>query len=255
MDMVLASLSVQLFFAACVVAFVAGTVKGIVGFAMPILMISGMSTFIAPDLALAGLILPTLVTNIYQAGRQGPREAWRTIVQFRIFLIAGGITLALGAQLVVVLERELMFIVIGAPVLLFVSLQLLGWRPRLQRRSTPVDTAVGAIAGLSGGMFGVWGPPTILYLTALDIPKIEHVRVQGVVYGLGSVLLVVAHIKSGILNWDTAPFSLALIIPATLGMAVGLKVHDRFDQQTFRKVTMIVLLIAAANLLRRGIMG
>lgn len=255
MDMVFGSLSAQLFFAASAVAFFAGTVKGIVGFAMPIIMISGMSTFLDPDLALAGLILPTLFTNVHQAGRQGAAVAWETTKRFRLFLIVGGIALILGAQLVAVLERNTLFIVIGGPVLLFVSLQLLGWRPQLQRRTVGIEAGVASIAGLSGGLSGVWGPPTILYLTALNTPKADHVRVQGVVYGLGSVLLLVAHIKSGILNLATIPFSLALVVPAALGMMLGLKIQDRFDQETFRTATLVVLLFAAANLLRRGLTG
>jgi len=53
--------------ACLLVGLVAGVVKGMVGFAMPMIMISGMSSFISPELALAGLILPTLSTNGWQA--------------------------------------------------------------------------------------------------------------------------------------------------------------------------------------------
>jgi len=31
--------------------------------------------------------------------------------------------------------------------------------------------------------------------------------------------------------------------------------HDRIDQATFRKATLLVLMIAGANLLRRGVFG
>ncbi len=56
-------------------AVIAGMVKGIVGFAMPMIFITGMTIFVGPDLALGILILPTLVTNGWQAGRQGLRRA------------------------------------------------------------------------------------------------------------------------------------------------------------------------------------
>ena len=57
--------------AALAITFVAGFVKGAVGFAMPLIMISAFTAFLAPDQALAGLILPTLLTNISQAFRAG----------------------------------------------------------------------------------------------------------------------------------------------------------------------------------------
>ena len=43
------------------VALLAGVIKGMVGFAMPMIMISLLGIFLPPDVALAGLILPTLL--------------------------------------------------------------------------------------------------------------------------------------------------------------------------------------------------
>lgn len=47
------------------VVALAGMVKGMVGFAMPMISIAGMATFLPPEIALVGLILPTLVTNVF----------------------------------------------------------------------------------------------------------------------------------------------------------------------------------------------
>ena len=57
-------------------ALIAGLVKGVVGFALPMVMISILGSVVSPELALAGLILPTLVTNGQQALRQGTSAAW-----------------------------------------------------------------------------------------------------------------------------------------------------------------------------------
>ena len=57
------------------VAIVAGFIKGMVGFAMPLVLISGLTIFLPPELALAGLIFPTVATNLFQALRQGGKAA------------------------------------------------------------------------------------------------------------------------------------------------------------------------------------
>lgn len=238
------------------VAFVAGLVKGMVGFGMPLIMISLISSFLSPTLALAGLILPTLATNGLQALRQGRQAALATVVEFRLFMAVGLVALLIGAQMVPVLPQRLLLLVIAMPVLVFTVLQLAGWRPRIadgyRRR---MEAGVGLLAGFIGGMSGVWGPPTVLLLTALDTPKQTQMRVQGVIYGLGAVALAAAHAVSGILTVQTATFSALLILPALAGMKVGLRFSDRFDQATFRKATLTVLCIVALNLLRRGIFG
>ena len=38
-------------------------------------------------------------------------------------------------------------------------------------------------------------------------------------------------------------------------MWAGGAVHDRIDQTTFRRATLVVLLIAGLNLIRRGVTG
>jgi len=77
--------------------------------------------------------------------------------------------------------------------------------------------------------------------------------VQGVIYGMGSVMLLLGHVQSGVLNRETVGLSALLVIPAALGMWAGFKVQDRIDQGTFRKVTLGVLMLAGLNLIRRGL--
>lgn len=255
MDSLFPFLSFDMLVIAICVATIAGVIKGMVGFAMPMIMISGLSTFLVPELALAGLIMPTVVTNVMQALRQGPAEAVGSVKKFRVFLIAGFVTLIASAQLVRVLPPQVLLLAIGAPVVVFSTMQLLGVKVQITNPSARIEGSIGAFAGFIGGMSGVWGPPTVLYLTALNTQKSEQMRVQGVIYGMGAVALFGAHLGSGVLRAETLPFSLLMVPPAVAGMWVGGKVQDRIDQVTFRKVTLLVLTVAALNLVRRAFMG
>jgi len=237
------------------IAVLGGFVKGVVGFAMPMVVISGLSSFIDPELALAGLILPTLVANGTQALRQGIGPAIASARQFWVYLTVGGVVLILSAQLVRVLPISVLLGLIGVPVTLFALLQLAGWRFSLSRRRADVEAGIGAFAGFLGGMSGIWGPPTVLYLTALDTEKTEQMRAQGVIYGLGAVALVGAHVGSGVLRAETLPLSLALILPALVGQWIGGKVLDRIDQALFKQATLVVLLVVGLNLIRRSLTG
>lgn len=236
------------------VAVLAGLVKGIVGFAMPMILISGLSSLMAPDVALAALILPTLVTNIYQALMNGGRAAWQAVTKFRLFLGIGAVMLVISAQLVAILPQDALYLMIGVPVTAFALMQLTGWQPNLRGRSTRSDLLIGGFAGFIGGLSGVWGPPTVAYLTAINTPKAEQMRVQGVIYGLGAVVLAAAHLQSGVLRADTAPLSALLILPAFIGMYIGVRIQARIDQARFKQVTLLVLLVAGLNLIRRGVL-
>ncbi|MGB3244047.1 MAG: sulfite exporter TauE/SafE family protein [Sulfitobacter sp.] len=238
---------------ALLIAVLSGFVKGVVGFAMPLILISGLTLFIAPELALAGLILPTLITNAMQALRQGRRAAWDSIRRFRVFLISGGITLFITAQFVRAVPDDLFNLILGIPVIFFSLLQLFGITFNLAGQSARVEAFVGGFAGAMGGIAGFWGPPTVAYLSAIHTSKNDQMRIQGVIYGLGAVALLGAHVGSGVLRAETWPFSAALILPAVLGMWLGGRVIDRIDQHTFRHATLLVLLVAGLNLIRRGL--
>jgi uncharacterized protein len=253
MDLLFPALPNSLILLTLVIALCSGLVKGVVGFAMPLVLISGLTTFVAPELALAGLILPTLATNIMQSLRQGPAAAWESIRTFRVYLIAGCLTLVVSAQMVRLVPDQVLQLLIGVPVVFFALLQLTGIRFHLARRRAWLEASVGGFAGAIGGFSGVWGPPTVAYLTALDTPKADQMRIQGVIYGLGSLALLGAHVGSGVLRAETWPFSAALIPPAVLGMWLGGLIVDRIDQRAFRRATLIVLLLAGANLVRRAL--
>lgn len=255
MEMLFSLLSPGLWIAALSIAMLAGFVKGVVGFAMPMVLISGLSSFIDPELALAGLILPTLIANAPQAFRQGVRPALASARRFWVYLVVGGVVLVASAQLVRVLPISVLLAVIGIVVTVFVVVQLAGWGLTLSRQRPDVEAGIGAIAGFMGGVSGVWGLPTVMYLTALGTEKTEQMRIQGVIYGLGALALVGAHIGSGVLRAETLPLSIALILPGLLGQWIGSKVLDRIDQAAFKRATLLVLLVAGLNLIRRALLA
>ena len=244
------------FAAAVGVTLVAGFVKGATGFAMPLIMISGLTLFLDPLVAIAGIILPIVMSNLLQSMRSGPAEALAALRDYWRYILVVCVSIVIVAQFVTRVPAQTFYLILGLPVVLLALIQLLGVRFRIAPESRRVtDWGVGLISGMIGGLTGTWGPPTVLYLIALETPKAKQMLVQGVVFGLGSVSLLVGHLQSGVLNTATAPFSAALLVPAFLGMQIGFRLSDRLDQDAFRKATLVVLIVAGANLVRRGIFG
>ncbi|MGR3660346.1 MAG: sulfite exporter TauE/SafE family protein [Paracoccaceae bacterium] len=238
------------------ITLVGGFVKGAIGFAMPMIMISGFGSFLPPELALAALIVPTVLSNVMQTLRGGLAPAIESAKRFRRYIIILLIVIALSAQTVRMLPASALFLIVGVPITLISLSQILGWKPHIRPEIRGrVEAAVAIFAGTIGGVTGVWGPPTTAYLTAIDTPKKEQIRVQGVIFGVGAVVLFFAHLKSGILNAQTLPFSMIMVVPAVIGMMIGFRFQDRLDQVLFRKLTLAVLIIAGLNLIRRGLMA
>jgi len=238
------------------VTLFAGFVKGAVGFAMPLIMVSGMTAVLDPRLAVAAIVLPIVLSNGLQAFRKGLGPAVEAIRDSWRYVVSVCIAIAIFAQFVPHIDPQAFYLILGIPVVLISLVQLLGVRFTIAPENRWwVEWIAGILSGVLGGLAGTWGPTTVLYLMAIDMPKVRQIVVQGVIYGAGSVTLFFAHIASGVLNPGTAPFSALMILPALLGMWVGFRVQDRLDQQVFRRVVLSVLIVAGLNLVRRGLFG
>jgi uncharacterized membrane protein YfcA len=231
-----------------------GFAKGVVGFALPLIALSLTGSFLPYEVAVALLIVPTLVSNLFQALRYGLGAAWGSLRDFWWLNLVLVVMIALSAQLVVALPDRLLFGILGAAVCVFGVSQLVGWRlhfrPEHRRR---VETTVALVGGFFGGLSGVWGPPVVMYLLAARLPKAEMIRAQSLSFLFGSVVLFLAHLRSGVLNPVTLPASAWMVLPTMAAMFLGYRVHDRLDQELFRKVTLAVLVLTGANLLRRAL--
>jgi uncharacterized membrane protein YfcA len=254
MDWAMAGMDPLSFWAAMAVTLFAGFVKGSVGFAMPLIMVSAFNGFLPPEMAVAGLILPTLITNMSQATRQGVGAAWGSIKTYRRFLIGTVVFILISAPFLTVIPRTAYLLLLGVPVTAFAAAQLMGVPLALPlRHRVRAEWALGVLGGLFGGVSGIWGPPLLVYLLSIGAQKAETVRVQGVVFLIGAVALLVAHLRTGVADATSLGFSAALVVPAMLGMMIGYRVQDRLDQARFRRWTQGLLVVTGLNLVRQAL--
>lgn len=237
--------------AALAVTLFAGFVKGAVGFAMPMILVSAFASFLPPELALAGLILPTLATNLSQAFRQGVGPALATAWTYRRFLIGTVICIAISAPFADALPRNAYLLLLGVPITVFAGLQLAGrsLALRLQHRNR-AEWGLGVIGGLYGGISGIWGPPLLVFLLSTGAAKLEAIRAQGVVFLIGAVALLLAHLGTGVAHGASLAFSAALCVPALAGLYLGYLVQDRLAQGPFRRWTQALLVVTGLNMVR-----
>lgn len=234
-----------------------GVVKGAVGFALPMVALAGLGLFLTAQEAIALVVLPAALSNFWQTLRHGWGPAVQTFRRFWQINLVMALTLVASAQLVPRMASDTLFAILGVTVTAAAVVQLLGWRPQAHagmKHREWIEAGVGLIAGLIGGVTGVWGPVILNWLIALDTEKREQIRMLGVNFLIGWWVLVGAHLGSGVLNRQTLPISVAMLVPVVAGMWLGMKIQDRVDQAVFRKLTLVVLCLAGLNLLRRGLM-
>jgi uncharacterized membrane protein YfcA len=234
----------------------AGLIKGTLGFGLPLVAISLLSNVVEIHLALALVTLPIVLSNLW-LGLQGG-DFPGTLRKYWMVVLAIGVGIFAGSRVLVGIDKNLLMFLLGTVIIVFALAEQfnsgagLVIPPHAERRW---GIAAGLVAGLMGGLSTAYGPPLIMYLTALRLPKEVYIGTLGVIWFFASIFLVAAFSSVKILTPYTAVLSAFSVIPVFIGMALGKRLRARIDQHLFQRLTLIALVILALNLLRRGLWG
>jgi hypothetical protein len=97
------------------------------------------------------------------------------------------------------------------------------------------------------------GPPTNFYLLPQQLDKTIFVGTTVVFFTAVNLIKLVPYYFLGQLNGDNLLLSLIFAPLAPLGVWIGLKLHDRVNQQLFYNLAYIFLLITGVKLRYDGI--
>ena len=227
------------------VAALAGVIRGITGF--------GGAMVMAPPLALLlGPLLTVPVVLLLESVAAAPMLiGTRRLVRWRVIgpiLGMAMITLPLGTYVLVHVDPLAMRRIIAAVVVLFSLLLLRGWRYTGPQRA-PTGAALGAVAGGMVGATSMGGPPVILYLLAGPDP-IEVTRAN-LTYFVGAISLggVALLWLDGVLGERGLWLALLLAPGYYLGIVAGTRLFSRFNDQRFRRFTLVFMLTVSAGIL------
>jgi len=158
-------------------------------------------------------------------------------------------------QLVSVYEYpKAVLLILGVFVVLFVALNATRRAPRVPAAwewwASPV---AGLTAGVLGGLTSVPGTPLALYFLALGMTKTEFIASVSLTFLVYKVVQLGAVAWYGLLTWPRLQASLALIVVALAGFAVGLRVQDRLEPQAFNRAVLVFLALLGVWLTLRAL--
>jgi uncharacterized membrane protein YfcA len=228
-------------------AFIAGgIVKGILGMGMPaILMV--LLTFIMPPVDAIRLItLPMLFVNIVQYSR-GP-DPIKIAKGYWIFSAACAVMIILTASNIKSYPEEILLGTIGIAMVFFAVPSLFGLRFSVGPQRI-WQALAGGIAGVLGGLSGVWSPPVVMYLMGRELNRDEFIGVSGFLYMMGCIALAGVLGTIDLLTIDVIVASVAGFFIALTGFRIGEMIRSHINREAFRQIFLIGFLILGMRLL------
>lgn len=241
--------------AATVAVFVlAGVVKGVVGLGLPTISMAMLALVMAPAQAAALLIVPSLITNLWQA-RPWP-TLWpvlRRIAGMQAGICAGTIAgaLWLGAP-----SGRWAGVCLGLALVAYAAWGLFGSPPSVPRRHEgALGAAIGAVTGVITAATGVFVIPAVPYLQALDLDKDRLIQAMGISFTVSTVALAAGLWLNGGYTAGAAGASVLMLLPALAGMALGQWLRGKLSARTFKLCFMVSLALLGAYQAASGLAG
>lgn len=220
----------------------AGAVKGVIGMGLPTVSLALMTVALGLPEAMNLLIVPSLVTNIWQGAVGGHAAA--ALRRTWPFLAMAGATVWLGAGALTRVDLAWLSALLGLLLALYAGLGLAGRHftltPSGQRWAGPL---AGAVNGVLTGMTGSFVVPGVMYLQALGMPRDMLIQAMGMLFTVSTLALALALGGKGLMTAELGTLSAAALLPAIIGMAAGQQIRSLLPKPRFRRVFFLSILI------------
>jgi uncharacterized membrane protein YfcA len=237
------------------VAFtLAGFVKGVVGFGFPVITLIILTLTIGLLDALAIIVIPTIVTNVWQ-GLSGPYLqdiAKRMWLYFLVAVIFIWFTSAYLTQIDVKWPTAML----GAVLFVFALSRLLKVSISVPRQwEKPLSVPLGAVNGMLTGMTGSFMVPSVLFMQAMGFKRDMLVQAMGVFFAISTIVLAASLRRNDLISEEHVRLSLFALVPSIIGLYIGRWIRLRINEERFQQVFLGSVLLLGGYISYQAVMA
>jgi len=229
-----------LFFIAAAL-LLAGFVKGVVGLGLPTVSIGLLAVTMQPSRAIAIVIVPAIVTNIWQTFA-GPHL--RDIIRRLWPLMAGTVIgIWLNGGMLSGPYARYGGVVLGVLLVIYAIVGLSKFNFSVARSNEKwIGGIVGLVTGMVSAATGVQVVPSMPFMQAIGMEKDELVQALGVFFTVATLGLAFNLTSAGLLTAATALPGAIAMAASFAGMFIGQAVRSRLQPETFRRWFLIAMI-------------
>lgn len=245
-------LEIVAFLSVFAIFLIAGTVKGVLGFGLPLITMSLLPFVIPVELAIVLSALVQPATNIGQLiSTGGARQAFNSTWAILLALLP---SVALGAWFLSELEGNSHLFILGLTLIGFAVHSLSGFVFRIAKeRQNIVGGITGFVAGIVGMLTSINGMFFIMYLVGIGAQRNEFRAAIALLFIVSGVLINSGFWFAGLLNQNNIILGVLVLVPCFTGMWVGNRIGNRIPNEVFRKMILYALLVIGCVFIWRGL--
>lgn len=230
----------------------AGMVKGVTGMGLPTVAMGILGSLISPVAAAAMLLLPSLVSNLFQFGGGGNtrmllKRLWPMLLTVVIATLLASAWLTGG-------DTSRTQFALGLALTVYALWTLAGKRIAVSpQREKPLSLIVGFTTGLLTGGTGVFVMPAVPWIQSLGFEKDELVQALGISFTFSTLALAFGLWWHGALPVQSLSVSAFAIIPALIGQWAGTRIRRVISPVVFKRCFLFCLMGLGAEMILRAV--
>ncbi len=227
-------------------ALVAGFIQGVSGFAFGLIATSLWAWTIEPQLVVPTVIFGSILGQLISI------QSVRKSIQLRRvapFLLGGAVGVPIGAALLPHLDVDVFRFVVGAVLVAYSAIVLLGARlPDVSGAGRGGDFALSVVAGTMGGASALSGPPITLWCAMRQWDKDDQRATYQTVFIGTHTLTLASYLASGLLTLHSVGLFGLVAPPILLSSWIGSRWYRGMSGATFTRALFLVLLFSGLTL-------
>lgn len=230
----------------------AGMVKGVTGMGLPTVAMGILGALVSPVAAAAMLLLPSLISNLFQFGGGGNtrtllKRLWPMLSMVVVATLLASVWIAGG-------DTRRTQLALGIALILYALWTLAGKRIRVDpQREKPVSMMVGVVTGLLTGGTGVFVMPAVPWIQSLGFEKEELVQALGISFTFSTLALALGLWWHGALPIQSITLSAFAIVPALVGQWIGTRVRRVISPLVFKRCFLLCLMGLGLEMILRAV--
>jgi uncharacterized protein len=231
---------------------IAGAVKGIIGLGLPTVSLALLTVALDLPTAMALLLMPSFVTNLWQSAVGGNARA--ILVRLWPFFLMATVAVWVGVLALARLNPSFLTALLGVLLVTYAVVNLGGVKLTIPSRyEVLAGPLIGTANGVLTGMTGSFVVPGVMFLQAIGLSRDVLVQAMGMLFTASTVALGIALQQSNFLTAEQAVLSASAVVPAMIGMIGGQVVRRRLSEQRFRTVFFVALLVLGAYIIANAL--
>jgi uncharacterized protein len=230
----------------------AGFIKGVIGLGLPTVSMGLLAVTMPPSQALAIVIAPAIVTNIWQTF-VGPYLR-NIIIRLWPLMLGTAFGIWLNGDMLTGPYARYGTVILGILLAIYATISLRKFTFSVAPSNEKwIGGIVGVITGVISAATGVQVVPSMPFMQSIGMEKDELVQALGVYFTVATLALAFNLTTAGLLSAATALPGVIALATSFAGMFIGQAVRTRMDPDTFRRWFLIAMIFLGIYLVGSAI--